>query len=131
MNYDLYNEINAVQSLKPAARTSTANGTSADLQGYESVLIEINAGSWTDGTHVFEVQESDDDSAFTAVDSSELQGDEPTVDGAADDDQIYKLGYQGDARYLRVIVTVSGGPGTGLVAAATIFRGHYYRPPVS
>lgn len=131
MNYDLYNEISPVQSLKPAARTATANGSSADLQGYESVLIEINAGAWTDGTHVFEVQESDDDSSFTAVDSSELDGSEPTVDGASDDDQIYKLGYQGDARYLRVIVTVSGGPGTGLVAAGTIFRGHYYRPPVS
>ena len=49
MNYDLYNEITAVQSLGPAARTATANGSSADLQGYESCLVEINAGAWTDG----------------------------------------------------------------------------------
>lgn len=123
MKHDLYNNATTVQSLKPAARTASANGTGVDLLGYESALVVIDAGAWTDGSHTFEVQESDDDSTYTAVAAADLQGSEPVVDGATDDDQVYELGYVGSKRYLRVITTVTGTT-TGAVYAASIVRGH-------
>ena len=131
MNYENYHDLSPAQSLKPATRTASADGTGVDLQGYESALVLIDVGSWTDGSHTFELQESDDDSSYSAVGSTDLLGTEPVVDGAADDDQVYKLGYLGDARYIRVITTVTGSPSTGADYSALILRGDYFRPPVS
>lgn len=123
MNRDLYNNTSTVQSLKPAARTASANGTGVDLLGYGSALVIIDAGAWTDGSHTFEVQESADNSTFTAVAAADLQGAEPVVDGAPDDDQVYEIGYFGLKRYIRVATTVTGTT-TGAVYAASVVRGH-------
>ena len=131
MQYDLKNELTVSQSLAPETRTSTANGTGVDLQGYHSALVLINCGTWTDGVFTFEVQESDDDSTYAAVASAELDGTEPVVDAADEDEVIHTIGYQGDARYIRVIVTVTGSPSTGMDFGASIIAGHYHRPPVS
>lgn len=120
---DLYNNQTSVQSLKPAARTASANGTGVDISSYEGAMAVIDVGAWTDGSHTFELQESDDDSTYTAVAAADLQGTEPVVDGAPDDDQIYELGYLGSKRYLRVATTVSGTT-TGAVYSASIVRGH-------
>lgn len=121
---DAQSRLDPVQSLAPAARTASANGSSADLANYDSATVLIDVGAFTDGSHTFEVQESDDDSTFTAVAAADLIGDsEPVVDGAADDDQIYKIGYVGSKRYLRVATTVSGTT-TGAVYGAQILRGN-------
>lgn len=121
---DLYNVISAVKSLVPAARTATASGSSADLKGYHSAYAIIEAGAWTDGTHTFSLQESDDDSTFTDVADADLQGTEPVVSSGAGASQIYELGYLGSKRYLRVRQAVTGSPATGMVSAASIVRGH-------
>lgn len=126
---DLYHNLSPAQSLGPAARTASADGAGVDLLGYESAMAVIDAGAWTDGTHTFELQESDDDSTYTAVADADLQGTEPVVDGAADDDQVYRIGYLGSKGYLRVSVVVTGSPSTGAVYGAQIVRGHkQYRP---
>lgn len=127
---DLYNNFKAVQSLKPATRTSSENGDGVDLQGFHAAMIVIDAGAWTDGTHVFEIQESSDDSNYSAVTAGDLQGAEPTISSDAGDDQIYRLGYKGSKRYLRVAVTVSGVT-SGAVYGASIVVGHPRKAPVS
>ena len=127
---DLHNNIKASQSLGPAARTASANGTGVDLQGFHSAVVIIDVGARTDGSHTFQVEESVDNSAFTAVVAADLQGTEPVVDDATDDDQIYKLGYLGSKQYLRVAVTVSGAT-TGAVYGASIVAGHPAVAPVS
>ena len=81
-------------------------------------------------TGTFQVEESADNTAFTAVAAADLQGTEPVVDDATDDDQIYKLGYLGSKQYLRVAVTVSGAT-TGAVYGAMIIAGHPAAAPVS
>lgn len=123
MRTDIKNHLTVGQSLKPAARTASANGTGVDLAGFDAAMVVIDAGAWTDGSHTFEVQESDDNSSFTAVASADLDGTEPVVDGAPDDDQIYVIGYHGIKRYLRVATTVSGTT-TGAVYSASIVRGN-------
>ena len=122
MSRDLYSGTEAVQTLAPAARTASANGTGVDLAGYNAALVLVNVGAWTDGTHTFEVQDSDDNSTFAAVADDYLIGTEPVVDAADEDNVVYEVGYKGIRRYLRVIVTCAGTT-TGAIYGAVIVRG--------
>lgn len=125
---DLENALSAVHSIDPKAHTADVNGDSADLLGYDSAAAVINVGTWTDGTHTFEVQESDDDSTFTAVADADLSESEPVVDGADDDQTTYMIGYTGEKRYIRVVATVTGAT-TGAEYGAVILRGHAHQSP--
>ncbi|HXF35860.1 MAG TPA: hypothetical protein VNO17_01595 [Actinomycetota bacterium] len=120
---DLYSIVKAAQSLAPAARTASAQGAAVDLKGFHSALVLIDVGTWTDGTHTFELQESDDGVTWAAVTDADLQGTEPVVNDAADDLTVYELGYLGSKRYLRVAVSVAGAT-SGAVYGASIVRGH-------
>ncbi len=119
---DNVNLLDEAITLAPAARTASANGTGVDLAGYESATVVVVTGTITDGTHTIEVQDSDDDSTYTAVDDGLLIGTEPAI-GVADDNKVYEIGYRGAKRYLRAATTVSGAT-TGGVYGATIRRGH-------
>ncbi len=121
---DNVNDISVAQSLVPAARTAAANGTGVDLAGYNAAAVVITSGTITDGTlYTFEVQESDDNSAFTAVADADLIGTEPAL-AATDDNVVREIGYKGIKRYIRVaIAAVTGSPSTGGVFAAVVVRG--------
>ena len=108
-----------VKSIDVGAKTASANGASADLKGYHSCIAFIDADAWTDGTHTLSLEESDDNSSFSAVSG----GATVVIDGAADDDQAYKIPYNGHKRYVRVITTVSGAT-TGAIYGAQLVRGH-------
>lgn len=127
---DLYHNISAVKSISPAARTASHNGAGVDIRGYESATALVSVGVWTDGTHTFELQESDDDSTYTAVADSDLLGSEPVVDAADEDEQVYAVGYSGTKRYLRVVATVASAT-TGAIYGVTIVRGHPALAPTS
>ncbi|KND29919.1 hypothetical protein [Streptomyces stelliscabiei] len=121
---DAYSNLLVKTSLAPtAARTASANGTAVDRAEdssmYQDCLIVIQAGVVTDGTHTFEVQDSDDNSSWAAVADTYLQGSEPAVTSSTDD-TVYEIGYKGLKRYVRVITTVSGSPATGGLYAALV-----------
>jgi len=126
---DLYNNLSVAQSLAPAARTADENGAGVDLQGFHGAMVVVHTGAITDGTHTIEVQESDDDSTYTAVADADLQGSEPAI-GVADDNKIYKIRYMGTKRYIRAVVTVAGAT-TGGVYDAVVVRGAPRKAPVS
>lgn len=130
MNREIVNGLSAAQSLAPAARTSDADGSGVDLRGFDSAMALIDLGAWTDGTHTFEVQESDDNSTFTAVADADLIGSEPVVDAADEDNTVHRIGYVGSKRYLRVSVGVASAT-SGAVYGASILRGHAAQQPVS
>jgi hypothetical protein len=121
MMRDLKNNFDAVISLAPAARTASANGSGVDLSGYGGAMVLVTTGLITDATHTIEVQESEDNATFTAVADADLQGTEPAI-GAADDNKVYRVGYLGNKRYVRVVVTVAGAT-TGGVLGASVVRG--------
>lgn len=127
---DLYNDVGYTQSLAPAARNATANGTGVDVNGFSGAVFVISVGTWTDGTHTFDMQESDDNSTFTSVAAGQLQGTEPVVSSAGTASKVYKVGYLGSKRYLRVAVTVAGAT-TGAVYGAAIMTGHAATKPVA
>jgi hypothetical protein len=134
----VYNHIRARATLTVAARTATANGTAVDRQlsgpsgsneWYSSAMLVVHGGTITDGTHAITLQESDDNSAWSNVAAASLQGSLPTI-ASTDDDKLYEVGYNGTARYLRAVTTVSGAT-TGGVYGATILLGFPNVLPVS
>ncbi|MBD0837375.1 hypothetical protein [Streptomyces sp. TRM68416] len=133
MHPNPYNNLLAKRSLAPAARTASANGTTVDRAEddamFQDALVVIDAGVVTDGTHTFEVQESDDGASWSAAADEDLQGAEPAVT-AANDDTVYEIGYLGAKRYVRVAVTVTGGPATGGVYGAAVVLSNPRRAPV-
>lgn len=113
------------------AYTSDPTTAVVDLNNFESALIVIDAGSYTDGTHAFSVDESDQSgSGFSSVDGNQLSQSPPTIDGAADDDQQYYIGYTGDQRYIDVNVSVSG-TSTGAIYGIYVIKGDPHRAPLS
>lgn len=114
--YDLANNAKPVIHFQFEEQTATvtpANGI--DMQGYESIIFVITTGTITDGTWTVTFQESDEVAAnFVTIDptaddyNGQLIGDAPgpfTNVDMAFDDQIYKVGYAGDKRYVRCVVT--------------------------
>lgn len=114
---DLKNNADVAHSLAPAARTVSANGTGVDLQGFESAMAVFYAGVVTDGTHTPTIEESDDNSTFTAVAAKYQQGTLAVL--AANVPQ--RVGYIGLKRYIRAVITAAGTT-TGAVTSAFVVR---------
>ncbi|ASQ10647.1 hypothetical protein [Sinorhizobium meliloti] len=127
---DTYSALNFAHTLEPAARTASANGAGVDLRGYNSALVQVVAGVWTDGTHTPKLQESDDDSTYTDVAAADLLGSFTVIDGADDDAQTFKVGYKGNKRYIRGATTVAGAT-TGAVYGMIVIRSHANDAPVA
>jgi hypothetical protein len=142
MKKDRYNEDTDEQPIDPAVVAADVDGSSVDLQGYESVTFIASVGETTTTLNStnnieLEVEESADDSSFTDVDDDDLIGEVAgtndgcfgVIDAAADDDASFRCQYVGDKRYVRpvinVIGTVATGPPIGVVA---IKHGYKYPP---
>jgi len=110
-------------SLAPAARTSSANGTGVDLQGYDGAVAIIDVGAFTDGSHVITLEHATaSGGTFTTVAAPDLIGTLPTINQVGNGNQTYKAGYVGTKRFLRAVTTVANGS-TGCVYGITIVRG--------
>lgn len=131
MNKELAKQSKTTQSIKSQAVTATVTGSAVDTQGYESALILVDAGTWTDGTHTFSVTESDDDSTYTTVAAADLVGSMPTISDGTGDDQMYEVAYLGTKRYIKVVDTVTGAasPPVGLLASAHVVLSHARHKP--
>ncbi|MFC9700925.1 hypothetical protein ACFTWD_09565 [Streptomyces sp. NPDC056943] len=130
---DAYSNITVRETLAIATRTASANGTGVDRAAggamFQDALVIVHTGTITDGTHAVDVQESDDNTTFTSVAASELQGAEPSI-VAADDNKMYVVGYKGTKRYLRVAVTASGTTSGGVYGASVVLANPRTAPVV-
>ncbi|MFJ6386442.1 hypothetical protein ACIQJT_02415 [Streptomyces sp. NPDC091972] len=120
---DLKSHISVAQSLAPASRTAAANGSGVDLAGFDAatVVLDLGAIGGTTPSFTFEVQESTDNSNFTAVAAADLDSGQPaavTAGGA-----VVEIGYRGIKRYLRVAITAASGTTPTLLCSATVVRG--------
>lgn len=134
MRPSLYNLARAKVTLAIATRTNgTATGTAVDLHEHldasRSAMAVVFAGTMTDGSVAITLEESADNSAWSTVAASDLQGTAPTV-AATDDDKVFELGYVGHHRYLR-IKAVTTGATSGGTFGAIIVRGFPRRTPIS
>jgi hypothetical protein len=133
----LYAQLLVQPTLNVATRTNgTTNGTAIDLwmnsvgrQAFRSAMVLVHTGTLTDGTQTIEVQESDDNSSWTAVADADLQGTEPAIAASADN-TLYEIGYRGTKRYIRVVDVVSGATSGGTLGAVVVL-GMARRLPVA
>ena len=131
VNRDLVSNILAALSIAPAAnRTATTEGTGVDLRGFDSAAVIFNFGVVTDGGWTIGIEESDDDSTYTAVAADDIIG-TPVEVVDSTDVRTYQLGYRGSARYIRAVVTESTASTTGALFSATVVRGDPLQAPAA
>lgn len=121
---DLTTEVDVKASVAPAAHTASVNGSSVDLQDYDSAVVAFVPGTITDGTHTPKVQDSPDGTTWTDVAAADLQGTLAVLASNAPQ----KVGYVGNQRYVRAVVTVAGAT-TGGVYGAVVLAGDRYLQP--
>jgi len=138
---DLSNNINPAVSIINAVKTAAANGTGVDLQGYEgaTVLVDVGAEGDTLSSSVhFEIslEESDDDSTYTDVTQAGIvdgtisaDGIFLKLDGTANGNpdtagEIFRVGYRGGKRYIRVVLAKTGTHSNGTPIGAFIIKSH-------
>lgn len=127
--FDLHNNADVKVAFNPAALTAdaTTNGNSIDRQFYEAVEFVFVTGTVTDGSFAITIQESSDNSSWSAVAAADLLGSNPSFD-SADDNAAFKVGYVGSKRYVRAQVTVSGSTtGVDAFTGIAILGRHIHR----
>lgn len=132
---DNYNRISGAAALTPRAAiatNTTTNGSAVDLtsvnNGSNKLTFLVIAGTITDGTYVFKLQDSPDNSTWTDVAAPYLQAPASvTWTSATASGTILKLGYMGNAggasRYVRLVTTSTGTTSGGFIAAVAVLDG--------
>ncbi|OGT54648.1 MAG: hypothetical protein A3E01_09860 [Gammaproteobacteria bacterium RIFCSPHIGHO2_12_FULL_63_22] len=107
---DLMNNIHLQPAFAPKAAVTDGTAqvsASCNRQNYESVVLALITGTLTDADAVWSVllEESDDDSTYTAVADADLIGTEALAGFAfGDDGECRKIGYRGTKKYLRATI---------------------------
>jgi hypothetical protein len=127
---DLYSNLTIRRAISPVSESGNTALVSQviDRQGYESLVFAIATGSIGDADATFAVLvEDDDDAAFgtgVAVVDAELNGTEAAAGFQFDDDnEVRKIGYRGNKRYVRLTITPSANASAALISAVAIL-GH-------
>jgi hypothetical protein len=138
---DLSNNINPAVSIINAVKTAAGNGTGVDLQGYESatILVDVGAEGDTLSSNVYfeiSLEHSDDDSTYTDCAQADIidgtissGGIWLKLDGSTGGDPdssggIFRVGYVGGKRYVRVVLAKTGTHSNGTPIGAMVVRGH-------
>jgi len=117
--------LDTARSIVSAAYTTTQTGTAVDLAGYHSNMFTFSPATLTDGVFTPKLQDSSDNVTFTDVVAADQVG--ALVVFASNVHQ--KVGYIGAQRYVRPVVTVTGGPATGCVFGAGAVLGDKRKQP--
>jgi hypothetical protein len=127
---DLYSRVKAVAAIGSATLAADNTPAAVDRAGYNSAVLElaIGVGGITfSGTNKveFKLTHSDDDTTYTAVTDADMQGVTGITDGiifsltaAHAAAAVYKRGYIGNKRYLKLLADFSGTHGTGTPISA-------------
>lgn len=112
---------------KAAVTDNTAQvSTTCDLLSYNSLMLAIITGTNADAdvTYTVLIEESDDDSSYSAVADRDLVGTEALAGFTFDDDgECRKIGYNGNKRYVRATVTPANNTGNVFLAGVWVL-GH-------
>jgi hypothetical protein len=139
----LHSNLKVVQHVAAAVKTATVTPSNGvDLRGFDAVEFLIAIGTITNiaqsptPTWKFKLQDSADDVTFADVTDSKVvltgsakspvaapdgsTGIFLTVDAAAEDDQVYRVGYIGTKRYVRLVSTAASTPGNTPLAVIAV-----------
>jgi hypothetical protein len=141
-NRDLHNNIVIEQILDPVVGSTDVNTTAIDMQGYDSLEIIVNFGESGDtlsgsvkidcllkeGTtstvadHAVVANTAHVLDRGNALAYSASTGIFATVDAAAEDDAVYKVGYVGDKRYVSVTLDFTGTHTNGIPVSVSAIK---------
>lgn len=127
---DIKNNLDGVSSIDPASVTATTNGSGVDLRDFDGAMIVFQAGTVDTGngdeTYAPSIEESDDNSNFSTVAASDLEG--ALVNMTAN--SVQRAGYKGAKRFIRAVLTL-GGTTPSINASALVVRGLPHRTPAA
>lgn len=126
---DLANSIGAEQVVAPAVLSATNTSGAVDTLGFGSIALVIHSGAIvSSGDFTAKLQASDTTTSgdFADVAAADLVGEFPASLSA---DSVVKVGYIGDKRYLRTVITKNGG--TSIAAGVVAIKGRALDRPVS
>lgn len=139
---DIHSHILAAVLIGAAELDADNTPPAVDLQGYDAaeILLNIGIGGITfSGTNKieFKLTHSDDDSTYTEVDVDDMLGLTSVGSGgiiksltaAHAAAAVYRFGYKGGKRYLKLLAEFSGTHGTGTPIAATALLGRGHNQP--
>lgn len=100
----------------PVLRTTSVNSASADLDEYNSATVCFYVGDSSDtlsGTlyWTLTIEECDDNATWVAVADAEITNratNSVVINAPGEDNLIEKIGYKGNARYVRGVATLTG-----------------------
>ena len=134
---DLHNNVKVSRAISPVNETGTTALVSQiiDTKDYDSLEFVIATGSLADANATYTVLVEDGDNASltdnAAVVDAQLIG---TEAGAAfqfdDDNEVRKIGYIGNKRYVRLTITPVGNSGDSYISAVAV-QGHAHAAPVA
>jgi len=129
MRKDSYSNVFAVASLAPAVQAATLKGSTVDTKGFATALMIVNTGAIVGaGDYVVTMQHSDTttDGDFTDVPAADRIGSLPATLIAS---TVYRQAYIGKERYVRAVITKTGG--TSIAAGAVFVLGTPHLAPVA
>lgn len=129
MRKDSHSNVKAVAAINPAVKTDAENGATIDLKGFASALVIVQTGAIAGaGDFSAKLQHSDttDNGDFADVPAADQVG---TIPGTMAATSVYRVGYLGKKRYLRVATIDNGG--TSVVIGATAILGMPHHAPVA
>lgn len=112
------------QVTNPAVIKVTTTSSTIDMAQYDACTVLFIFGAYTDGTHTFSLQDSPDNSTYTAVAAANVIGTIPVVSDNTQQNTIKTVAYIGGQRYLQVVNTVSGSPVTGMLYGIAAVLGY-------
>jgi len=134
---DIKNGLSVVNTLAPLIRTVTPTGAWVDTREFDSAMFVTHVGAGTDGLVTFTAQDADatDQSDAAAIAAANLEGTFVNADADASPatglNTITRVGYKGAKRYLRIVATISGAPGTGVNFGVQVVLGHAHQKKVA
>lgn len=121
MNSDMHSNIKVVAAVAPAVKTDAETGATVDRLGYRSAEIVVNTGALVGaGDFGFKLQHSHttENGDFVDVTAADLLGTAPAAGMTAA--SVYRVGYVGSRRYIRVATLDNGGTSLAIGAVAIL-----------
>ena len=141
---DLHSNIALALLIEAAVLAADNTPVAVDLQGFDAaeIALHIGAGGITfTGTNKveFKLTHSNDGTNYDAVEAKDVLGEASVGSGgiikaliaAHASASVYRFGYVGGRRYLKLLADFSGTHGSGTPIAAAVIKGHPHVSPVA
>jgi hypothetical protein len=139
---DIHSDMTIVAAIGAAVLSADNTPAAIDLQGYNAAEIVLNIGiggiTFSASNKIeFKLTHSDDDSTYTDVTVDDMLGLASVGSGgiikslvaAHAAAAVYRYGYKGSKRYLKLLADFSGTHGTGTPIAANVIKMHGFNKP--